>query len=124
VCSFILALLYLLNAPYRLISRFFLNLRGIYYHVQSTVGGQAISRLSVVRTNPYWKRPNRFTLTTGFSGGFVAETTTSSGEADRNVAGMPQADTIDLEVAMEMQTRQDIEEDEMKSVVADRPPKD
>ena len=97
----------------RLISRFFLNLRAICYHDRSTEKSKtAFSVLSPTRTHPFWRRPRR--LTTGFSFGIGAETSTYSGMTTRNERDIAQAESVDIDVGMELRTRQDEDKDEVK----------
>jgi hypothetical protein len=59
----------------RLISRFFLNLRSIYYYDESTaVSRTTVFVLSPIRTHAFWKRKRPRRSTTGFSFGHGAET--------------------------------------------------
>jgi hypothetical protein len=99
------------QTPDRLISRFFLNLRAIYHHNKSTIAGQtAVSALSPIRTHPFWRRPHR--STTGFSVGLEAEASTDGDLANRKEG---HAESVDLDVAMELRSRQDGHEYDVNS---------
>ena len=94
------------QTTYRLISRFFLNLRSICYYNQSTATSQtAVSKLSSSRSHLFWRRPRQFT--TGFSLGLGAETSIYGDLATQNERGIPQAKSTDMDIEMELRTRQD-----------------
>jgi len=107
--------------PDRLISRFFLNLRSIYSHGQPTVGSQLVSAaLSPVRTHPYWRRMMR--VTTGFTDGLEAETGVYGSFPNRYEGNAPEAATVDLELAVVLQTQQGGDEHSMKPIADLTPP--
>jgi len=72
----------------------------------------AVSVPSHVRTHPFWKRRHR--LTTGFSVGLGTETSIYGNLTNRNERDIPQEASIDLDVAMELRTRQDVDVDDVK----------
>jgi hypothetical protein len=94
----------------RLISRFFLNLRSIYHHGQPTLGSRsAPSSVSPVGTHPYWKRVIR--ATTDIS---EAETDMYGSLSRRSEGNVPEAATVDLELAIVLQTQHGGYEHSMK----------
>ncbi len=100
------------QTTYRLISRFFLNLRAICYYDQSIATSQtAVSTVSPIPSHPFWRRPRQFTTT--FSLGLGAETSTSDGLATQNERGIPRAEVGDLDIGMELRTRRDEDEDDI-----------
>jgi len=101
-CAFVGNALSYLNAPDRIISRFFLNLRSIYNHGQSIVGSPS-TMLSAVHKDPYWRRATW--VTTGFSDGFEVGTSVSGGLSHRNELNAPEAATDDLEFTIVARTR-------------------
>jgi len=98
----------------RLISRFFLNLRSICYYGQFTtaVSQTAASVAPNTRTHPFWRRRNR--LTAGFSVGLGTEPNIYGNLTNRNERDIPHEESVDLDVAMELRTRQDGDIDDMK----------
>jgi len=105
--------LVLSQTPDRLISRFFLNLRSICHYGGSTAVSQtAVSVVSPIRTHPFWRRPRR--LTTGFSFGLGAETSIHGDVTTRNERDIPQAESVEMDIGMELRTRQDEDNDEVK----------
>jgi hypothetical protein len=91
--------------PDRLISRFFINLRSIYSQGQftATEGQFGTSLISGPRTHTFRTRVNRFT--TGLPNRFGGETSTYNGLHSRIERYVPQAGTVDVDVAMELRTR-------------------
>jgi hypothetical protein len=101
------------NKPDRLISRFFLNLRAIYYYGDATVVSQtAVSGTSPIRTYSFWKQPRR--LPAGFSSGFGAETSTYDGPTTRNEGVFLRAESVDMDVGMVLKTRRDEDNNDVK----------
>ena len=96
------------QTPYRLISRFFLNLRAICYLDQITTMNQtAVSTMSSpIRTHPFWRQPRRLTAT--FSYGFGTEASTNGDLATQTERSIPYADPVDLD------TRQDSDKDNIR----------
>ena len=99
--------LVLSQMPYRLISRFFLNLRAICYYGQTTAANQTVvsTMTSPIRTHPFWRRPRQFTTTFSFRFGTGART--YGDLATRTERGIPHTETVDLESVMVLSTRQD-----------------
>jgi hypothetical protein len=83
----------------RLISRFFLNLRSIYHHDQSTFP----STVSAMGTHPYWRRVIR--ATTDISDDFEAETGVYGSSSHGDEGNVPEATTVDLELAIVLQAQ-------------------
>jgi len=101
----------------RLISRFFLNLRSICNYGRPAAESQtAVSAVSPIRTHPLWRRPRP--ITTGFSFGLGAETSIHSDVTTQNGRDIPQAESVDMEVGMELKTRHDENNDDVKLEVA------
>ena len=67
---------------------------------------------SPARTHPFWRRQHQ--LTTYFSFGLGAETSIYSGMTVRNERDIPQAESVDMDVGMELRTRQDEDQDDVK----------
>ncbi len=98
------------QTPYRLISRFFLNLRSVFYYDQSTAASQtAVPTLSPIRTHPFWRRPRQ--LTTSFTFGPGAETSIYGDLATRNER---EAESFDLDIGMESRIRRDEDKDDIR----------
>ena len=62
------------------------------------------SSLSPVRTFPYWRPSTR--IATGFSDGLGAETDVYGSLPNRNEGNVPEAATVDLELAVVLQIQQ------------------
>ena len=106
--------LVLSQSPYRLISRFFLNLRAIcYYDLSTGTSHTAVSTMpSPIRTHPFWRRPRR--LTTTFSYEFGTEASTD-GDVDTEIErGIPQVESDELDGGMVSRTRQDSDRDAIR----------
>jgi hypothetical protein len=99
------------NAPDRFISRFFLNLRSVYHEDQP----MAATSISVcgIATHPFWRRANQGTTHLGFSIGPGGETSAYTDQYERTE---PQLASVDLELAIELRTRQDGSELDMKAI--------
>ena len=106
--------LVLSQTPYRLISRFFLNLRAIFYYDQTTATSRTVvsTMLSPIRTHPFWRRPRR--LTTFLSYEFGTEASTYGDLATRTKRGIPHAESVDLDGGMALRTRQDKDKDDIR----------
>jgi hypothetical protein len=104
-------------------SRFFINLRSIYYHGQFTTTEAQIGTpvISGARTNTFWARVTRFT--TGLPISDEEGTSTYSDSPSRIERYGPQVGTVDVGVATELRTRHDggntpgltVKEDELVS---------
>src|SRR5258706_7645138 len=102
--------LVLSQTTYRLISRFFLNLRAICYYGKSTATSQtAVSTVSPIPSHAFWRRPRQFT--TIFSFGLGAETRIYGGLATQNERGIPRTEAVDLDIGMELRARKDEDKD-------------
>ena len=110
--------LVLSQTPYRLISRFFLNLRAIFYYDQTTATSQtAVSTmLSRIRTHPFWRRPRR--LTTFFSYEFGTEAITYGDLDTQTERGIPHVESVDLDSGVVLRARQDEDKDHIRLDVA------
>ena len=103
-----------INPFARLISRFFLHLRSVYNDRPSTEQSQTTVPGFQLRTNPFWRRGNR--VTTGFSVVLEAGTSTPSRFDNKNEGDIPQAEIVDVEAAIELQTRSEKDQDDVESV--------
>ena len=101
------------QTTYRLISRFFLNLRSICYYEKTIARSEtAVSTLRPTRTHPFWRRPRQ--LTTEFSFGIGAETSIYGDLATQNESGIPQPESVGLDSGMELETRRDEDKNDIQ----------
>ena len=103
-----------LKTPYSLISRFFLNLRAIHYHDNITAVNQtAVStKLSAIRTHPFWRRPRR--LTTTFTYGLGTRASINGDLATQTETDIPHVESVDLDDGMALRTQQDSDRDDIR----------
>ena len=102
--------LMLSQTSFRIISRFFLNLRAVSRSRESTAVSQ--TAVSAIQTHPLWRRPRR--LATGFTFGFGGETSIFGRLTTRHERDIPQTKSVDMDVGMELGTRHDEDKDDVK----------